>query len=131
MISSRSFRSHHFRFVCPPYGMFGRNPARKFARGGVLSYHRCDTVYAYLFFVLFFVLFFAQILSSLLFLSLPPILLIVVTQIRGTHGRLSSSLLATAVRAFIFIATRLWLFFPSSTRVEMRLPTLRTLSTCS
>ena len=78
-------------------------------------------------FISFLFFFPSHLLSSPFYsLSLP-----VVTQIRG-HIACSFLPLTTTVRALHFIAKRFQLFFlPSSTRVELYLPTLGALSSLS
>ena len=68
------------------------------------------------FFLLIFVLI---IILALLSPSLPA-----APQIRGHIAVGPSPLLPTTVRGFIFIARRIQCFLPSSTRVELYLPTL-------
>ena len=75
----------------------------------------------------FLFFFFSSHLLSSPFFSLS---LLVVTQIRG-HIAGSSPSSPLRFVPFIFIARRLQPFFPSSTRVELRLPTLDALSSSS
>ena len=75
--------------------------------------------FGYLLLLFFFFFILLIILATLLSPSLP-----VVTQIRGHIAGLPSPPLPTTVRTFTFTARRIQHFLPSSTRVELNLPTL-------
>ena len=73
----------------------------------------------YVFRFLFFVMLLPSIILPLLLL--PPYRR---SSDSGSLCRLFSPLQTTAIHAFIFIARRFQLFLPSSTHIELRLPTL-------